>query len=115
MHVLRWYACWYYAYTLGNTDLLILIVYFIIVFRPFRILYKLSGIIMTITLLVGYALCFTNIDLISKSGCSGTSYYNISKANTLIFLVCSTYTILFAHIIVWLPFFKKCCRRSEQI
>ena len=98
-HVMRSYAVWYYAYTISKLKIKFLPVidYFIIVYKPFNFLYKLSGIIMSLTLAVGYAICLMNIAFIAESECSQTTYGKIGRANTTIFLVLASFAVVFAH------------------
>ena len=100
--VMRTYSCWYYCFALGIFPILIFIVYFMIVFKPFNFLYKLSGIMMTFCLLVGYAICFMDLAFITQSNCDGTIYGKVGEANTIIFLVIGSFTIIFAHILALL-------------
>lgn len=81
--------------------------YFIIVFKPFNFLYKLSGIIMTFTIAVGYAICIMNIAFLAESDCKSTNYWKVGNANTVIFLIFGSFAIVFAHTLAWLP----CCKR----
>jgi hypothetical protein len=60
---LRNYACWYYAFTIRKIKFVFTVnlVYFLILYKPFKMLYKLSGILMTLLILAGYGICIANI------------------------------------------------------
>lgn len=103
-----------YMYDLQKFTIYLFIVYFIIVFKPFEILYKLSGLLMTFDMLVGYAICFMNIAFIAESSCRDTSFGRVGYANTIIFLVVGSFVVVFAHVIVWLPLCKKVCERKKD-
>ena len=53
----------------------VILVYFIIVYRPFKFLYKVSGLLMLFTMLVGYAICFMNIAFLSEAHCATETTY----------------------------------------
>lgn len=115
-HTMRSYSVWYYAYTVGKNYLYLhdcCTVYFIILFRPFNWLYLASGILMTITLLAGYAICILNIVFLSQTKCDDTSYAKMTATNTIVFLVCGSYTLLFTHIALFLPKLKEWCSKIK--
>jgi hypothetical protein len=88
-------------------------VYFLIVFKPFKLLYLLNGLLMLFWILGGYAICFINIAFLSKTQCKGTTYERVGGANTLIFLVIASFVFVFAHVLIWLPICKDCCKKKE--
>lgn len=69
---------------------------------------------MTFTLLVGYALCFLNIVFLAESKCKDSSYGRMTDLNTLVFLICASYTLLFSHIVLFGPMMKDCCKRCNR-
>eukprot|EP00347_Sterkiella_histriomuscorum_P003943 403362341 len=111
-HVMRSYSCWYFGYS---------VMYFIIVYRPFKFLYKVSGLLMLFTMLVGYAICFMNIAFLSEAHCATeTTYGRMGQANTIIFLVVATFVMVTTHVIIWLSFCagcikQGCCRGNDQV
>jgi hypothetical protein len=85
------------------------IVYFMIVYKPFNLLYKLSGALMTALVLAGYGICIANIIFTSKSKCKDSTLGKVSLANAVIFLVVSSLILLVVHIIIWVPI---CCGKK---
>ncbi len=81
--------------------------YFVILYKPFKILYKLSGVLMTLLVLAGYGVCISGIIFTSKSNCNQTVFGKTSIANMVIFLVVASLMIVFSHTIIWLPLCKK--------
>jgi hypothetical protein len=75
-----------------------------IVFRPFKFLYLINGLLMLIWLLGGYAICFVNIAFLANTKCTKTTYARTGGANTLIFLVIASFVLVFAHVIIWFSF-----------
>lgn len=59
---------------------------------------------MLIWMLGGYAICILNITFLAQSKCKSTVYYRTGEANTLIFLVISSFVMVFAHVIIWFSF-----------
>jgi hypothetical protein len=121
-HVMRTYSCWYYGYTLRMItnivfyDYWYFIVYFMIIFKPFKWVYYISGVLMTLTLLIGYAFCITNIFLLDLSECHSSSYGRMGDLNTIVFLIVASYTLLFSHIVMCMPMLRKCscdCRKRN--
>jgi hypothetical protein len=78
-------------------------VYFIILYKPFKLIYKLSGVLMTLLILAGYGICISGIIFTSKSKCKTTMMGKVSVANMVIFLVIASLMLLFSHTIIWLP------------
>ena len=85
------------------------LVYFMIVYKPFNLLYKLSGALMTALVLAGYGICIANIIFTSKSKCKDSTLGKVSVANAVIFLVVSSLVLLVVHIIIWVPI---CCGKK---
>ena len=107
---LRNYSCWYFAYTICKTIHNDFVVYFMILYKPISILYKLSGMMMTLLLLAGYGVCISNIVYTNQSVCkTSTMLGKVSNANAIIFLVVASLMLLASHLIIWLPLFKQCC------
>ena len=77
-----------------------------IVYKPFSLLYKLSGALMTALVLAGYGICIANIIFTSRSKCKETTLGKLSLANAVIFLVIASLVLLIVHIIIWVPI---CC------
>jgi hypothetical protein len=84
----------------------IFLVYFMIVYKPFSLLYKLSGALMTGLILAGYGICIANIIFTSKSKCKDSTLGKLSLANAVIFLVIASIVLVFVHVIIWVPI---CC------
>jgi hypothetical protein len=82
-------------------------VYFVILYKPFKTLYKLSGVLMTLLTLAGYGVCVSNIIYTSRSNCKSTVIGKTSIANMVIFLVVASLMFILAHTIIWLPLCKK--------
>ncbi len=80
-----------------------------IVYKPFNLLYKLSGALMTALVLAGYGICIANIIFTSKSKCKDSTLGKVSLANAVIFLVVSSLILLVVHIIIWVPI---CCGKK---
>ncbi len=106
---LRNYSCWYFAFTLCKSSLISQydIVYFVILYKPFKYLYKLSGVLMTLLVLAGYGVCVSGIIYTSKSNCKSTMLGKTSIANMVIFLVIASLMMVFSHTIIWLPLCRK--------
>lgn len=85
------------------------VVYFMIVYKPFNLLYKLSGALMTALVLAGYGICIANIIFTSKSKCKDSTLGKVSVANSVIFLVVASLVLVVVHIIIWLP---VCCGKK---
>lgn len=96
---LRNYSCWYFAYTL---------MYFMILYKPFSTLYKLSGVMMTLLLLAGYGICISGIIYNNKSLCKTSILGKLSTANAVIFLVVASLVLLFSHTMIWFPICRNC-------
>lgn len=102
----RWYSCWYYAYA---------IIYYFILFEPFEILYVFSGILMIICFAAGYALCFVNLAWLTQSKCkNNTAYGKLTTANTTIFLVISSFTLIMTHLLLLFEGIRKCCCKRQH-
>jgi hypothetical protein len=86
--------------------IVIFLVYFMIVYKPFSLLYKLSGALMTGLILAGYGICIANIIFTSKSKCKDSTLGKLSLANSVIFLVIASIVLVFVHVIIWVPI---CC------
>ena len=69
---------------------------------------------MTCTLAIGYAICLMNIAFIAASDCRDTTYGRVGAVNTIIFLVVGSFATVFAHVLVWLPLCKRCCKPSGR-
>jgi hypothetical protein len=82
-----------------------------IVYKPFSLLYKLSGALMTCLILAGYGICIANIIFTAKSQCKTTVLGKVSMANAVIFLVISSIVLLFVHVIIWVPI---CCGNKNS-
>ncbi|TNV73140.1 hypothetical protein FGO68_gene8894 [Halteria grandinella] len=98
---LRNYSCWHFAFT---------ILYFLVLFKPFSLLYKLSGILMTCMLLAGYGVAISSIVYTNKSKCNDSPLASVSKANAVIFFILASANLLFSHTIIWIPI----CSRKEN-
>ena len=85
------------------------VVYFMILYKPFNLLYKLSGALMTLLVLAGYGICIANIIFTSKSKCKDSTLGKVSVANAVIFLVVASLILVVVHIIIWVPI---CCGRK---
>jgi len=82
-------------------------VYFLVLFKPFKLLYKLSGVMMTFMLLAGYGVAISSIVYTGKSKCNDTSLASVSKANAVIFFILASLNLLLSHIIIWIPLCRK--------
>ena len=85
--------------------------YFVILYKPFKYLYKLSGVLMTLLVLAGYGVCVSGIIFTGKSNCKSTTLGKTSIANMVIFLVIASLMMVFAHTIIWLPL----CRKGGEV
>ena len=77
--------------------------YFVILYKPFKLIYKLSGVLMTLLILAGYGICISGIIFTNKSLCKTTMMGKVSVANMVIFLVIASLMLVFSHTIIWLP------------
>lgn len=90
--------------------------YFVILFKPSSLIYKLSGLLMTCLLLAGYGVCISSIVYTSRSDCKATALGKVSNANAVIFLILASLTLLITHTIIWFPLCKKWCKKpTDQI
>lgn len=113
---LRNYACWYYAFTLcKNPKCLKIIVYFLILYKPFKVVYKLSGVLMTLLILAGYGICISGIIFTSKSKCKSSTMGKVSVANMVIFLAIASLMLIFTHTIIWIPICKARGSAPSQV
>lgn len=81
-------------------------------FKPVKIIYDFGGIIMTLILAVGYALCFANIAFIAESKCGiETKYGKIGAANTTIFLILASIIVALTHLLAFIQACRGCCKR----
>jgi hypothetical protein len=81
-----------------------------ILYKPFNLLYKLSGILMTGLVLAGYGICISNIIFTAKSKCKDSALGKLSLANSGIFLAVASVMTVFVHIVIWVPI---CCRNKS--
>lgn len=113
--VLRNYSCWHFAYTLCKPNRKInQVVYFLILYKPVSLLYKLSGIMMTGLLLAGYGICIANIVYTSQSVCGSTSLGTLSRVNSIVFLVVASLVLVGSHTIIWFPICRTYCAKRKS-
>lgn len=79
-------------------------------FKPFKLLYKLSGILMTCMLLAGYGVTISSLVYTGKSKCNDTALASVSKANGVVFFILGSLNLLLSHIIIWIPL----CRKQDK-
>ncbi len=91
------------------------IVYFLILYKPFSFLYKLSGVMMTLLILAGYGVTISNIIFTGKSKCKMTKIGKVSVANAIVFLIIASIMLVFCHIIIWIPICKKIGTSTEKV
>ncbi len=114
--VLRNYSCWYFVFTLSiNINNNKYIVYFLILYKPFTFLYKLSGVMMTLLILAGYAVTISNIIFTGKSKCKSTTIGKLSMVNAIVFLIVASIMMAFCHIIIWIPICKNGTGGAEKV
>jgi len=78
-----------------------------ILYKPFNMLYKLSGILMTLLILAGYGICISGIIFTTQSKCKTTTMGKVSVANMVVFLVLASLMLVFSHVVIWIPFCKS--------
>ena len=114
---LRNYSCWCFAFTIckDNKNLTGL-VYFMILYKPFSLLYKLSGLLMLGLILAGYGITIANMIFTSKSVCkSTTALGKLSNANAIIFLIVASLTLAASHTLFWLPYCRGWCKKDPSL
>ena len=84
-----------------------------ILYKPFNLLYRLSGIMMTLLILAGYGVCIANIIYTNRSSCKTTTLGSLSKANSIIFLVVASIVIVISHALIWIPICREACSRRR--
>ena len=115
---LRNYACWYYAFTIRKIKFFVFtlnLVYFLILYKPFNMLYKLSGILMTLLILAGYGICIANIIFTGQSKCTLTTMGKVSVANMVVFVVIASLMLVFSHSVICIPLCKKSSGAPTQV
>jgi hypothetical protein len=83
------------------------IVYFVILYKPFKYLYKLTGVLMTLLILAGYGICISGIIFTGQSKCKSSMMGKVSIANMVIFLVIASLMLIISHVIILIPLCKK--------
>lgn len=92
------------------------VVYFLIIYKPWSLVYKLSGVMMCGLLLAGYGVTIANIKFTKESKCNDTALGSLSTANAVIFLVVASLVLVSSHTIVWYPICQtRCCRRRSPM
>jgi hypothetical protein len=89
-------------------------VYFLILYKPVSLLYKLSGVMVTGLLLSGYGITIANIVYTNQSSCRNSSLGTVSNANAIVFLVVASLVLLFSHTIIWFPICRNYCGKRKQ-
>ncbi len=86
-----------------------------ILYKPFKIVYKLSGVFMTLLILAGYGICISGIIFTGRSKCKSSMMGKVSVANMIVFLVIASLMIIFTHTIVWIPICKARGSAPSQV
>ena len=86
-----------------------------ILYKPSSLLYKLSGVLMTLLILAGYGICISGIIFTSKSKCKTTTMGKVSVANMVVFLVLASLMLVFSHVVIWIPFCKSNSNTTSQV
>ncbi len=86
-----------------------------ILYKPFKLVYKLSGVFMTLLILAGYGICISGIIFTGRSKCKSSMMGKVSVANMIVFLVIASLMVIFTHTIVWIPICKARGSAPSQV
>ncbi len=87
-----------------------------ILYKPFSLLYKLSGLLMLGLILAGYGITIANIIYTSRSVCrTNTALGKLSNINAIVFFIVASLTLAVSHTMVWLPYCKRWCKKENTL
>jgi hypothetical protein len=95
--------------------LILFIVYFLILYKPFSLLYKLSGVMMTGLLLAGFGVAISGLIYTKKSECKNTALGATSNACAVIFFIVASLLLLFSHLIIFLHMRNEKNSKANEI